>query len=315
MKQKDLWSGREDGKKGDRFFSRVKEISLADLEKSSAKIVFLGFSSDEGVKRNFGRPGAKEGPRRIRESLRSLAVHMNEEVSFIDLGDVVCQENRLEEAQENLAKIVASIRSLGKTPFVFGGGHETAWGHFLGLKEDLKSSSLGVVNFDAHFDLRLCDEKNPASSGTPFYQASKFCEKLEKPFHYAIVGIEDFSNTRALFEKARELETLVIKREDIERQSHEFLRGKLKRFCDEREKIYLSICLDVFSASFAPGVSAANPLGLAPKEFFFFLDEVLKSGKVIAVDLVELSPPFDLDHRTAKLAAFITNEICHKLLS
>ena len=315
MKKESVWIGREDGRNGDRFFSRVKEISIDKLEKSSAKIVFLGFSCDEGIRRNFGRQGAKKGPKKVREALRVLAVHLNEEISFADIGDIICDGDKLEEAQEILAQAVSRIRSLGKIPFILGGGHETAWGHFLGLKEDLINASLGVINFDAHFDLRLSDEKNPPSSGTPFYQASKLCEDLGKKFHYSVIGIEDFSNTKVLFEKAKELDALVIKRKDIELGSHDYLKEKLNEFCDRRQKIYLSICLDVFSSSVAPGVSAPNPLGLVPKVFFRFLDEVLKTGKVIAVDLVELSPRYDIDGRTAKLAAFLVNSICHKLLA
>jgi len=54
-------------------------------------------------------------------------------------------------------------------PIVLGGSHELAYGHFNGIVNHLKkqtknSSKVGIINFDAHFDLRPYD--NQGSSGT-----------------------------------------------------------------------------------------------------------------------------------------------------
>lgn len=301
---KKFWVGREDGLAKDRFFSRVIPVSLESLDQYSEKYVLLGFACDEGVRRNLGRLGAKEGPQEIRKALRNFSVHFDPLVNILDVGDVLCEGEKLEEAQEKLASVVAQIRSFNKIPVVLGGGHETAWGHFLGLKEDILGSKLGVVNFDAHFDLRVCDSKNLASSGTPFFQAADLCQNLGRKFSYAAVGIEDFSNTSLLFQKAKELGTLTIRREEIQEQGLLEAEQRLKAFCEPLDKIYLSLCLDVISASHAPGVSAPNPLGLYPRELHFFVKFLVKTGKVAAFDLVELSPPNDIDGVSARLSAF-----------
>ncbi len=69
------------------------------------------------------------------------------------------------------------------------------------------------------------------------------------------------------------------------------------------EKIYLTICLDVFAFPFAPGVSAPQPLGIMPSQAFPILEQLFRSGKVISFDIAELNPKFDRDQMTAALAA------------
>ena len=264
-------------------------------------------------RRNNGRPGAKEGPSCIRENLRNLAVHFSSLEMILDLGDVICDNEDLESSQEELAQIISTLRRLSKIPIVLGGGHETAWGHFLGLKKDLLSSKLGIINFDAHFDLRTADATHPASSGTPFFQAASLCQSINQDFNYAAVGIEEFSNTKYLFDKAKELKTLVIKRKEFDFTQGLSIKKRLLEFLEKQEKIYLSICLDVFSSSYAPGVSAPNPFGLNPREFVPLLKLIIESKKVIAFDLVELSPCYDESGKSQKLSALLVNEALHFL--
>ena len=89
---------------------------------------------------------------------------------------------------------------------------------------------------------------------------------------------------------------MAANQEVIKRQLEEFIAGS--------SHIYLTICMDVFSSSFAPGVSAAAFSGLIPDAFFFScLKSVMAGGKVISMDIAECNPVFDQDQRTAKLAA------------
>lgn len=92
-------------------------------------------------------------------------------------------------------------------PIVLGGGHETTFGHFQGqhnfLKDKGKTPELGIVNFDAHFDLRPYDMGN--SSGTMFRQMADVCKAEGTPYHYFPIGIQQHSNTVSLFKKAEEL--------------------------------------------------------------------------------------------------------------
>ena len=96
---------------------------------------------------------------------------------------------------------------------------------------------------------------------------------------------------------------------------HQGLREKsfdfVDRVIDENDLIYLSLSLDVFSAAFAPGVSAIQPLGLDPWDVIPLIRQIAASGKVVSYDVVEHVPRYDIDHRTAKLAATLIYEIIH----
>ena len=75
------------------------------------------------------------------------------------------------------------------------------------------------------------------------------------------------------------------------------------------DNIYLSICLDVFAECFAPGVSAPQPLGLTPWQTLPLLKYIIQSGKVVSLDIAELSPALDREQKTARLAALIIAEL------
>jgi len=99
--------------------------------------------------------GAAEGPNAIRKALKNLSYHS--EKSCFDLGDIICEGNALEAAQSELGEILAKVLTQRGKPVVLGGGHEMAWGSFLGVDTFLKTHnnnySLGIVNFDAHFTI------------------------------------------------------------------------------------------------------------------------------------------------------------------
>ncbi len=90
---------------------------------------------------------------------------------------------------------------------VLGGGHEVAFGSWTGLARHMETRSaaprIGIVNFDAHFDLR-----NPAfvtSSGTPFAQIAAASAARGWPFRYAYLGVSRAANTVNLFDRAQAL--------------------------------------------------------------------------------------------------------------
>jgi Arginase/agmatinase/formimionoglutamate hydrolase, arginase family len=85
----------------------------------------------------------------------------------------------------------------------------------------------------------------------------------------------------------------------------------IDRVIDQNEMIYMSLCLDVFSAAYAPGVSATQPLGLQPWDIIPLIRQIAASGKVVSFDIAELSPRYDVDQRTAKLAGVLIYEFIH----
>src|SRR4051812_2118906 len=172
-----LWTGRDDtaaeGPDALRWWQCVKPWS----PDAPPGVVLIGFACDEGVRRNGGRVGARDGPRALRKALANLAWHQEHPV--YDAGDVECVGEAMEAAQTQLADRVHFAIADGHLPLVIGGGHEAAWGTFQGIVTAHPADRIGVINIDAHFDLRTDD---PGNSGTPFNHMAKWCEANRKSF-------------------------------------------------------------------------------------------------------------------------------------
>ena len=154
-----------------------------------------------------------------------------------------CAGDALESAQQALAATVAQHLDAGRFPLVLGGGHEMAWGSFKGLATHLAMTEgaprVGIVNFDAHFDLR---RDTRATSGTPFLQIAQDCAARGWVFRYACLGVSRYANTEALFARARELGVLSQLDESLE--AAHFMPA-LQAFVAEVDDVYLTVCLDV----------------------------------------------------------------------
>jgi formiminoglutamase len=87
----------------------------------------------------------------------------------------------------------------------------------------------------------------------------------------------------------------------------------LDKFMLNMDHIYLTLCLDVLAESFAPGVSSLQPLGLTPWQIIPILKYIIQTGKVISIDVAELSSPLDHEQKTARLAALIVAELLHTI--
>ncbi|WP_457947985.1 formimidoylglutamase [Pseudarthrobacter sp. alpha12b] len=258
----------------------------------------LGFASDEGVRRNKGRTGASAAPAALRKALGPLAFHLDRPVA--DAGDVVVSGDDLEAGQERLGRVLAALLDAGHQTVVLGGGHETAYASYLGVSGSSAIQSglrLGVLNLDAHFDLR--DEPVP-SSGTPFLQMARAEADAGREFRYAVVGISEPNNTQVLFDTAGKLGVRYLLDEDCEADR---VRDFVAAFLADIDVLYLTIDLDVLPAAVAPGVSAPAAYGVPLPVISAVCRQVARSGKLLHLDVAELNPAFDIDSRTARTAA------------
>ncbi len=318
-----VWSGRVDDLI-DRDAFRIHQVirvidllsSAIDVDGDKRNICLLGFCCDEGVKRNLGRPGAANGPRSIRKELANLPVTFPDSVEIYDAGNIYCENKNMEEAQENLSLAVSKILQYGMFPLVLGGGHETAYGHFNGLidwynRQGKKNDAPAIINFDAHLDMRPFDKGG--SSGTMFYQIADKCKNENRPYSYLCLGTQTYGNTISLFKRADELGAKYIHAKDMKEPQYPDVVGNIFQFLDGKEHVYLTICSDVFNSANAPGVSALQPFGLDPEVGLKFIKQILQTGKVIGFDIAEVSPRFDHDNHTAKLAAVIIFAVINTL--
>lgn len=313
------WTGRVDGDAADlrRWHQEVRFVdlagdALADAVRAdgvAAAICFVGYASDEGVRRNLGRTGAAAGPAELRRRMAPLPAV--EGVALLDAGDVVvdgsAQGDPVADAQRTLAGAVEAIARAGALPVVLGGGHDQAHGLFLGLAAALGAAP-ACINFDAHLDLREIPDDGP-HSGTPFTQSWEWCRAREAPFRYCALGVQRAGNTRRLLERAEFAGATVVDADGFALDHVDVVMDAVDDAVDEGE-IALSIDLDVFAAAFAPGVSAPTAMGIAPDAAFRrILRGLLASGRVKGVEIAELNPSLDVDGRTARLGAGIAYEI------
>lgn len=281
----EFWDGRE-----------------AALRKGRAVIV--GFPQDEGVRRNHGRTGAALAPERIRHWLyRLTTTDLDGDLAVqrpLDAGNVRIA-GTLEESQQALGEVVGGLLAVGAIPVVLGGGHETAFGHFLGYARS--GTRCGIINLDAHLDVRPYSDGG-GNSGTPFRQAIEHPSKALVPGAYVCLGAQPGSVSRAHLEYVEQQggkvgwdwkvgQTLLPR----------FFWPELHRLAGLGAKVYVSLDADVVSAAEVPGVSAPNPLGLSGTEVAQCIRHAGLSPEVASFDLVEINPAFDRDEQSCRWAA------------
>jgi formiminoglutamase len=296
------WAGRE-SEEIEYWHQAV--IPLNDLEfysvSKSKKIGILGYAAEEGVKRNRGRIGTSDAPDKIRKMWGPLAFHLPDGTKILDYGNIHTIGEDMEASHNLISEVVYNLLQTHHFPVLLGGGHDLAYSHARGVYKYLESKQekLGVINLDAHFDLRpLVDGRG--HSGSPFFQLA---QENPENFHYLCLGIQRSSNPKSLFETAEKLKAHTILVEDLTLNNWKFIEEKIRLFIDSVDKIYLSIDMDGFSSAYSPGVSAPSPLGFTPEIAFKIFELISKSKKIISLDVVELNPTYDQDNLTARLAA------------
>lgn len=285
-------------------------------------VALIGFPCDIGVARNSGRPGAAGAPGVIRKALYRYTPDARNAAAFgslmdrsLDLGDIripvqwpVDQAGSdysgsvdaghegppadlLLELQRRLGRVVESVLRAGGVPVILGGGHETAFGHYLGSRKAF--DRLTILNWDAHADVRPLIH-GLGHSGSPFRQALDLdsSERLT----YVVAGLQSrsvasdhlrFVSSRGKAIFAEDLDASVIQ----------------SIFHGISGPTQVSFDLDAVDCAQAPGVSAPTVNGLDVGTWLHLAENAGRHDGIRSMDVVELNPIFDLDNRTARLAA------------
>lgn len=294
------WSGRvdsEDGELGLRWHQVVQPWTVTNPQ----GICFVGFASDEGVLRNQGRPGAVEGPDALRLAMSNLPA--NSKLKLSDAGNVEVVDGKLETGQEAYGRSVAELIRQRQLPIGLGGGHEIAYGTFLGIANSgvlTPGTKFGILNFDAHFDLRRPD---PSHSGNSFSQAFRYSAEHGFDLKYWVMGISEASNTDALYWAASDVGADWVGDTEMNLLQLDSCSDRLRSWLLQVDALYITICLDVLPSYLAPGVSAPAARGVSLEVLEPLLEQAVLSGKLVAADVAELNPSLDIDDRTAKTAA------------
>ncbi|MFK8794937.1 formimidoylglutamase [Planococcus plakortidis] len=297
-----LWQGRIDSETDfDSFrFHQAVDCIEPDYDVNPHALAIVGFECEEGVRRNEGRLGAKHAPDEIRKALASLPYHFEQDQQLGDTGNIVCEGAKLEQAQQELGNHIELLLRKSASPIILGGGHETLYGHYLGMRQFIgPDKTLGLINIDAHFDIR---EADTPSSGTMFRQI------LENDVHagYLVLGIQSFGNTKALFKQADKLGCQYILAENL--STGPLTKTVIDDFCGRFDYVLLTLCTDSIAASAAPGVSAPAPFGLDPLLVRNLISYITRKTNIRSFDISEVNPLLDESGKTVKLAAYLVAE-------
>lgn len=279
---------------------RIGEILSNNLGKEDTpKAVILGFPSDKGVAINGGRTGAADAPQAIRKELYKMTSNPENYNAFVDLinatkdiGDLNIHYE-VEEDQQNLGKVLAGYLEQGTVPIILGGGHETAFGHFMGYAE--AGLETAIFNLDAHTDVRPLKD-GQAHSGSPFRQAIEHesgCTEM-----YLVAGLQPHSVARSHLQYVKESGGEYLLRDETNITS---VSGLFHQH--DSERLMVTFDMDAVDQSQAPGVSAPCANGLPSDLWLTAAYLAGRNEQATSFDLSELNPRHDRDNQTAKLAA------------
>ena len=269
--------------------------------------VIVGLPYDGGIPT---RPGARFGPRAVRDALAAFGTWAGERdaASATDLGDLALPTTDGREAHRRIEEAARTVFAAGARPIFLGGDHGCTGSVIRGLAAARPGLRLGLITIDAHLDVREYADEASLSSGTPFRRALE--TEILDGGRVAMIGIRRFANSRYYLDWAAEQRIHLVTVDALTRQgAATCAREALNAVTEGADALYLSIDLDAVDAAFAPGVSATGIGGITARETIELVATIAAHPKLVGADLMELSPPYDQDARTAKLAARLLLEL------
>jgi agmatinase len=281
------------------FHSNAKSIFQAD-------IVIIGVPDES--RSHAKRKGASKGP----DSLRIASNYYEfferegkiipicpmkgtlENKKILDFGNIT---------REDLYSLVFDIVSAKKIPITIGGDHSITTLILQAIHDELNGEKISLLYFDAHPDF---------VSSTRNYYGSVITDS----FDYI-----NFTKSMLIGTRAAELEELenaskhrleIVTPLDILELGINSTVKKIISKCAS-SKVYLSIDLDCMDPGVAPGVSVPAPGGLFPLDLIYMVKKISENLQIIGMDIVELSPDFDLNQNTANHASRILMEMISSL--
>lgn len=280
------------------------------------------------------RPGARYGPRAIRESSTHLAYYLETAAggemvdmrsgramtydasagSVLDLQDVPVFPVDVEATSRSIGAMETAILDAGGFPVMLGGDHYVTYPAMKAFVEHAQASGKrpGFIQVDAHFD--LVDE-SPIFGR--YYHGSLTRRIAELPGiearDIAWIGINGLARREQL-DFVADAGAWVASREDVRRRGATACAAEaIARASDGCDVVYLTIDIDALDSGAAGAAGSINVDGLTPAEFVEAVD-ALADAPLGGVDLVEVCPPLEPSGYTARVAALaLTNLILRRL--
>lgn len=286
--------------------------------KKSAEII--------GVPLDFGANmrGANLGPYAIRiAGLHDKLAKMNYEIHDAGNIQVPIRETLKKPSEKYLEEIFSICKELHSItaqalnndhiPIVLGGDHSIAMGSISAANNYAKNkgSELGLIWIDAHADLNI-PETSPTGNihGMPLATLlGKGHSQLVglsqnhflKPENVALIGIRDIDGLEKEICRNSGIRYYTM-REIDERGMHKIMKEVIQNLEKNCNHMYISLDMDGIDPAYAPGVSTPVTGGLSYRETHLILEMIADTQKLIGMDLVELNPMTDIQHKSAYLA-------------
>jgi len=284
--------------------------SLEDMrELGGQDVAVVGVPLDTGT--TF-RSGTRWGPQAMRavSALPSgynfeLGVDLRESLTMVDVGDVSVIPANIEKSFDQIAKALAYIHERAVFPVVLGGDHSIGYPDILGLAPYV-DGNIGIIHFDRHSDLSEynLDER---MHGTPFFHATNIPNA--PPSNLVQIGIGGWTGNREGVRNARERRATVVTIGDIERWGLERIAElALETAWKNAKTVFLSFDIDSIDPAFAPGTGTPEAGGLLPREALRMLHLIVREG-LAGMEVVEVSPPYDVGDITSVLGVRIINDV------
>ena len=283
----------------------AKRELVTDWSKINADVAVLGAPFDFGTQ---WRAGARFGPRGIREASTLFSfghagaydheddiTYLTENVKIVDIGDADIIHTDTLTSHKNIELGVRSILAAGALPVVLGGDHSV---NIPCLNAFSDYGPIHILQIDAHLD--FVDEIH----GVKYGHGNPMRRAAEKSYVTGLtqVGIRNVSSTaKEGYESAKERNSDILS----VRQTRKIGPKNLVSIIPKDANVYVTIDIDTFCPSIAPGTGTPSHGGFLYYEVLEILQGLSKQNKVVGIDLVEVAPDYDHSGSTTILAAQI----------
>ncbi len=275
-------------------------LALTPAELAGTDVAVLGAPFDEGV--SF-RPGTRFGPRAIRQAEdvggsaarphMELGIDPFAHLQVVDYGDIDVIPANLAASHASLQQRTGEILAAGAVPIVLGGDHSLSNPVMRALAAAFGPDGYAVIHFDTHADTGAeLGGVTDLSHGTPFHRG--VVDGFLRGDHIVQIGLRGAWPWPEEFQWMRDHGFRWHTMGEIdERGLRDVVRDAIGYIAPQSPRVYLTVDIDVLDPAYAPGTGTAEPGGLTTRELLWAVRTVAASVDLCAMDIVEVSPPYD----------------------
>ena len=273
-----------------------KKPYVEDWSKLDADVAIIGAPFDFGAQY---RSGARFGPRAVREASTLFsfghagaydheddATYLGADVQIVDMGDADIVHTDTVQSHANIKTAVRAALDAGALPVTIGGDHSV---NIPCIDAYDGEDDFHILQIDAHLD--FVDERH----GVRYGHGNPMRRAAEKPYITGLsqFGIRNVSSTaKEGYEDARAMGSDILSVRQIREIGSKEAARRIPR-----GRLYVTIDIDAFCPSIAPGTGTPSHGGFMYYEVLEMLQQVSKTHDIIGIDLVEVAPAYDPNRR------------------